>query len=109
MSKKAVFHQKGIVLISKQVEKSSSSNNFIKIPIFETSNFFTPSDLRFISKVKDEWNPFGKPEKCMICWKPIGLEDAFMECPNCNQKGHQIHILNWLAEKNFCPNCKEKW
>jgi hypothetical protein len=109
VSKKSVSRRKGIILNSKQVERSSSSNNLIKIPILKTPNLSGSTEMAFISRVKDEWNPFVKPEKCMICWKPIGLEDPFMECPTCGQRGHQVHILNWLAKKNFCPNCREKW
>lgn len=109
MSKKAASRRKGIFLKSKHVEISTPTNNFINIPIFETLNLSESPELTCISRVKDEWNPFVKPEKCMICWKPIGIEDPYMECPNCGQKGHQVHILNWLAKKNFCPNCKEKW
>ncbi len=109
MSNRTTSKPKKLILKSNPVKQSSSTATCIKIPILETPNLSEFSELTLFSKISNEWNPFVKPDKCMICWKPIGIDDPFMECPYCEQKGHQVHILNWLAKKQVCPYCKEKW
>jgi len=66
--------------------------------------------VRFISQSKGKWNPFQGPTKCIICWKPIEIDDtATMECPHCHSKAHQEHMLRWLSKRNYCPYCNAKW
>ncbi len=69
--------------------------------------------IKLVSKPIDNWNPFGPPEKCMICWKPLEIHgkdaNAYMECRHCGRKAHQDHMLRWLAKKDFCPYCQGKW
>ncbi|MHA2306774.1 MAG: RING finger protein [Candidatus Hodarchaeales archaeon] len=109
MSDKTLSKPRKMILKSTPVKRSSSSPNCIKTPSLDTPNLSVFSEITLVSKILDEWDPFVKPEKCIICWRPIGIDDPFMECPHCGQKGHQIHILNWLAKKQVCPYCREKW
>ena len=71
---------------------------------FENTKFFN-----LVSKPKGKWNPFQGPTKCIICWKPIDIDEAIMECPNCRSKAHQEHMLRWLSKRNYCPYCNKKW
>ena len=109
MSDKIPSKPKKLILKSNPIKQSTSTANSINTPFLETPNLSVFSEISLVSRISDEWDPFVKPEKCMICWRPIGIDDSFMECPNCGQKGHQIHILNWLAKKQSCPYCREKW
>ena len=71
---------------------------------------FRKRRIRLISQSKGEWNPFQGPVKCIICWKPIEINDtATMECSHCHSKAHQEHMLRWLAKRNYFPYCNAKW
>ncbi|MCK4847563.1 MAG: hypothetical protein KAT16_00900 [Candidatus Heimdallarchaeota archaeon] len=71
---------------------------------------FKKRRIRLISKSKGLWNPFQGPIKCIICWKPIEIDDsAIMECSHCHSKAHQEHMLRWLSKRNYCPYCNTKW
>lgn len=109
MNDKLNFNRKKILFKPKHVNQSSSVGYHIKIPFLETPNASESPKITLISKIFDEWDPFVKPKRCMICWKDIGIDDPVMKCPHCKQKGHQVHVARWLAKKNFCPYCREKW
>jgi len=71
---------------------------------------FRKRRITLISQSKGEWNPFQEPTKCIICWKPIEIDDsATMECIHCHSKAHQEHMLRWLSKRNYCPYCNAKW
>ena len=43
---------------------------------------------------------------CLLCSEPI-YENA-IECPLCKNLFHIDHLLSWIKEKEYCPNCKTK-
>ena len=66
--------------------------------------------FNLISQSIGTWDPFQAPSRCIICWKPLkDSKTPIMECPHCHSKAHQDHMLRWLAKKNYCPYCRNKW
>ncbi|MHA2224227.1 MAG: hypothetical protein ACXAC8_03420 [Candidatus Hodarchaeales archaeon] len=98
---------------SSPVEKSTRGS-FIYIPTVNKSLDLTDNHrIMLIAKSIDDWDGRWEVSKCMICWKPLQMlgenADMIMECPHCNRKGHQGHVLKWLAKKHHCPVCQGKW
>jgi len=84
-------------------EESNSSKG-------DSQDKFEKREIQLIPHSKGNWNPFQGPDKCIICWKPIEVDDPLtMECPHCHSKAHQEHMLRWLSKRNFCPYCNAKW
>jgi DNA-directed RNA polymerase subunit RPC12/RpoP len=68
------------------------------------------SPFNFVSQSIGTWDPFQTSTRCIICWKPLKESTTpIMECPHCHSKAHQDHMLRWLAKKNYCPYCRNKW
>ena len=68
------------------------------------------ASFKLVSKSIGTWDPFQTSSRCIICWKPIkDSTTPIMECPHCHSKAHQDHMLRWLAKKNYCPYCRNKW
>ncbi|OLS22090.1 MAG: hypothetical protein HeimC2_30660 [Candidatus Heimdallarchaeota archaeon LC_2] len=45
---------------------------------------------------------------CIVCRGLIEENEKINSCPNCSQKGHKEHILNWLQIDAKCPACRVK-
>ena len=45
---------------------------------------------------------------CIVCRGLIAENEIINSCPNCRQKGHKDHILNWLQINSQCPACRTK-
>jgi DNA-directed RNA polymerase subunit RPC12/RpoP len=106
------LNKRNIQLRAKKTSETSNKSS-IRFPRFTSSidsDFFR---IKLSSKPVGNWNPFGPPEKCMICWKSLDTHGigakAYMECRHCGRKAHQDHMLRWLAKKDFCPYCQGKW
>jgi len=59
---------------------------------------------KVISKGKDILEKREKEKRCLLCLETI-YENA-IECPLCKHLFHINHLLSWLKEKEYCPNCK---
>ncbi|MHA1399976.1 MAG: hypothetical protein ACTSQE_06490 [Candidatus Heimdallarchaeaceae archaeon] len=48
------------------------------------------------------------PPRCMVCHDPIKQLEEIYICPACNHVAHKEHLGEWLGERGYCPNCKER-
>ncbi|MHA2099905.1 MAG: hypothetical protein ACW99A_14605 [Candidatus Kariarchaeaceae archaeon] len=44
---------------------------------------------------------------CIVCRAVLSRDDIIRKCPRCMQKGHILHLENWLLIKAKCPACRE--
>ncbi len=43
---------------------------------------------------------------CSVCKLAIYSSESVIECPTCHHKAHQLHLLEWIKIRGFCPNCE---
>ncbi len=43
--------------------------------------------------------------RCMFCDGTLGEDEPIVFCRYCKSLAHHHHMQEWLAKRNFCPNC----
>lgn len=43
---------------------------------------------------------------CLICKGLLIKKEKINSCPNCMQKGHKDHFMDWLLIRSECPSCR---
>ena len=43
--------------------------------------------------------------RCFFCANPIQENDSILFCPSCEALAHQHHMEEWLAKRQYCPQC----